>query len=210
MGNGHDTFRFIKKRQIQIGRKVTYTRCCCDVRPQKEENQTRLIVGGDRLLYDGETSTEVASLKITKILINSTITTEGARFACVNIGNMYTNSRLDTPEYMRIHINNIPEEVQEEYNVAQYVKNDEYVYCEINGALYGLAQAGYIANKDLIKHLAPFSNYPSKKTPGLWLHKTRPVQFALVLNDFGAKYVNKDDINHLLEVVESKYPLKVD
>lgn len=69
---------------------------------------------------------------------------------------MYTNLRLDTPEYMRIQINDILEEVQEEYDIAQYVENDKYVYCEINGALYGLAQAGHIANKDLIKHLAPF------------------------------------------------------
>ena len=55
VGDGHDTFRFIKKHQIPKGRKVTYARFCCDVRPQKEEeNQTRLTVGGDRLSYDGE------------------------------------------------------------------------------------------------------------------------------------------------------------
>ena len=89
-------------------------------------------------MYDEETSTEVASLETTKILINSTISTKGARFACANIGNMYTNSRLDTPEYMRIHISDITEEVQEEYDVAEYVNKDGYVYCEINGALYGL------------------------------------------------------------------------
>ena len=133
VGDGHDTFRFIKKEEVPKGRKVTYARFCCDQRPQKEEvNRTRLTVGGDRLEYEGQTSTEVASLETTKILINSTISTEGARFACADIGNMYTNSRLDTPEYMRIHINDIPEEVQEEYNTDEYVKEDGYVYYEIN------------------------------------------------------------------------------
>ena len=168
VGEGHDTCRFIKKHQIPKGRKVTYARFCCDVRPQKEEeNRTRLTVGGDRLSYDGETSSEVASLETTKIMLNSTISTKGARFACADIGNMYTNSRLERPKYMRIHLSDITEEVQEEYNVAEYVDEDRYAYCEINGALYGLAQAGYIANKDLIKHLAPFGYYLSKKTPGL-------------------------------------------
>ena len=161
-------------------------------------------------MYDEETSTEVANLETTKILINSTISTQGVQFACADIGNMYTNTRLDTPEYMRIHISDITEEVQEEYDVAKYVNEDGYVYCEINGALYGLAQAGYIVNKDLIKYLTPYGYYPSKKTPGLWLHDKRPIQFVLVVNDFGAKYTSKDDINHLFKAVESKYPLKID
>ena len=107
-------------------------------------NRTRLTLGGDRLIYDGDTCTEVASLETTKILINSTISTEGARFLCADIGNMYTNSRLDTPEYMRIHITNIPQEVQDEYNTDEYVNKDGYVYCEINGAMYGLAQVGRV------------------------------------------------------------------
>ena len=43
---------------------------------------------------------------------------------------------------MRIDIKDIPEEVTEEYNVLQYIHEDGYVYCEITGAMYGLAQAG--------------------------------------------------------------------
>ena len=89
-----------------------------------------------------------------------------------DIGNMYTNSRLPTPEYMRIHKSDIPLEIQEEYNVSKYVADDGYVYCKILGALYGLAQSGFIAHVDLKKHLAPFGYYPSKYTPGLWFHKT--------------------------------------
>ena len=76
-----------------------------------------MTAGGDRLNYDGETTTETSTIETAKILINSTISTDEARFACWDIGNFYTNSRLPEPEYMRIHIKDIPQEVIEEYNV---------------------------------------------------------------------------------------------
>ena len=76
-----------------------------------------MTAGGDWLNYDGETTTKTSTIQTAKKLINSTISTEGARFACWDVGNFYTNSRLDKPEYMQIHIKDIPQEVIEEYNV---------------------------------------------------------------------------------------------
>ena len=61
-----------------------------------------------------------------------------------------------------------------------------------------------------MKHLAPHGYYPSKRTPGLWLHKTRPISFTLVVNDFGVKYMSKKDINHLFDIIKEKYPVKTD
>jgi hypothetical protein len=61
----------------------------------------RLTAGGDRLPYDGKKITETAGLETTKILLNSVISTPGARFTCYDIGNMYLNTKLLTPEYMR-------------------------------------------------------------------------------------------------------------
>jgi hypothetical protein len=85
----------------------------------------------------------------------------------------------------------IPEEVLQEYEVKQYLKDDGYAYVKITGALYGLAQSGYLVNQDLIKNLAPFGYYPSKRTPGLWHHKTKAIKFSLVVDDFGIKYFKK-------------------
>ena len=111
---------------------------------------------------------------------------------------------------MRIHIRDITQEIIDEYNVMDYVDDDGYVYCEINGALYGLAQSGYIANKDLEKHLKPFGYYPLKTTAGLWHHKTRPITFTLIVDNFGCCFVNKEDADHLFNAVEEKYPVKID
>ena len=82
--------------------------------------------------YNGETTTETASIKTAKILINSTISAEGACFACWDVGNFYTNLRLETTEYIRIHIKDVPGEVIEEYNIMKFVNEDGYIYCENN------------------------------------------------------------------------------
>ena len=120
------------------------------MRLQKDDiNRTRLTVGGDRLPYDGKASTETAGLETIKIHLNSTISTKDAKYATADIGNFYTNSKLKTPEYMKIHISLIPQEIIDEYDVKQYVNEDGYVYVEITGAMYRLSASGYIANQDL-------------------------------------------------------------
>jgi hypothetical protein len=58
---------------------------------------------------------------------------------CIDIGNMYLNAKLISPEYMRIHIDLIPEEIQHEYNTKAYADKDGYVYMEVTGAIYGLS-----------------------------------------------------------------------
>ena len=111
---------------------------------------------------------------------------------------------------MQIHIKDIQQEVIEEYDVMQYVEEDGYGYCKITGAMYGLQQSGRIAHLDLVKHLEPHGYYPSKQTPGLWFHKTKPIVFTLVVDNFGIKYMKKEHIDHLLKAVEERFPVKVD
>jgi hypothetical protein len=69
---------------------------------------------------------------------------------------------------------------------------------EIRKGMYGLKQAGIIANQRLTKHLAKFGYHPTPRTPGLWRHCTRNIAFALVVDDFGIKYVGKQHADHLL------------
>ena len=47
-------------------------------------------------------------------------------------------------------------------------------------------------------------------TPGLWYHETRPISFTLVVDDFGVKYVNKADVEHLLTSLQATYKLTAD
>jgi hypothetical protein len=47
----------------------------------------------------------------------------------------------------------------------------------------------------------------SKLVPGLWKHGTRPIQFTLVFNDFGVKYIGKEHVQHLKNALKEHYKL---
>ena len=63
-------------------------------------------------------------------------------------------------------------------------------------AVWGLPQAGILANKLLQQRLLLHGYYECKHTPGLWQHLTRPISFTLVVNDFGVKYVGREHGAH--------------
>ncbi len=46
--------------------------------------------------------------------------------------------------------------------------------------------------------------------PGLWKHDTWPIQFTLVVNDFGVKYVGEKHAHHLKNTLEKHYKLTCD
>jgi hypothetical protein len=76
--------------------------------------------------------------------------------------------------------------------------------------MYGLKQSGLLANQLLQTRLAPFGYYPAWHTPGLWLHKTRPISFTLVVDDFAVKYVGKQHAEHLRNALLRTYELTTD
>ena len=41
----------------------------------------------------------------------------------------------------------------------------------------------------------------------MWSHKTHPIQFTLVVDDFGVKYVGKEHAMHLKSVLEEHYTI---
>ena len=77
-------------------------------------------------------------------------------------------------------------------------------------AVWGLPQAGILADKRLQRKLAPFGYSECVNTPGLWKHDTRTILFTLVDDDFGVKYVSKDDVDHLIDSIKSTYMLTED
>jgi hypothetical protein len=52
--------------------------------------------------------------------------------------------------------------------------------------------------------------YKETRTPGLFLHETRPISFTLVVDDFGIKYTDKNDVQHLKTSLEEIYTMKID
>jgi hypothetical protein len=65
---------------------VTYGSFVVDIKDHKEEiERTRLTVGGDQIEYPGDKSTRTAGLTTAKILINSVISTLGAKFLSLTL-----------------------------------------------------------------------------------------------------------------------------
>jgi hypothetical protein len=159
----------------------------CDYKPHKKEKErVRLTVGGDRLDYSGDVATSTAYITTLKILINSTLSTEEAAMMMMDIKNYYLGTPLPRFEYMKMLLSRFPEEIIQKYNLNALAV-DGWVYIEIRKGMYGLKQVGLLANQLLKTRLAPFGYYPARHTPGLWLHKTRPILFTLVVDDFAVK-----------------------
>jgi hypothetical protein len=71
--------------------------------------------------------------------------------------------------------------------------------------MYGLPQAGIIAQELLAKRLKEHGYSQSKATPGLWRHEWQPIILSLVVNNFGVKYLGKEHAQHLLQTVQKYY-----
>ena len=84
------------------------------------------------------------------------------------------------------------------------------VHIEANKGMYGLPQAGLLANELLEKRLNKRGYFQSKLVPGLWKHKRRPVPFTLVVDDFGVKYVGKEHAQYLRDTLKENYNVTTD
>jgi hypothetical protein len=99
---GTDTCFFIKITTIPKDRKISYGKIVCDYKPHKKEKErVRMTVGGDRLNYYGDVATSTSDITTLKILINSTLSTEGAAMMMMDIKNYYLGTPLPRFEYIK-------------------------------------------------------------------------------------------------------------
>ncbi|KAL7474697.1 hypothetical protein ACHAW6_000659, partial [Cyclotella cf. meneghiniana] len=110
-----------------------------------------------------------------KILFNSVISTHSARFMTMDISNFYLMTPVKRPEYLRVKLRDIPEEIIQEYNLTSLADPDGSVNILVQLGMYGLPQAGLLANELLEKRLNAHGYFQSKLVPGLWRHKHRPI-----------------------------------
>ena len=181
---------------------VTYDNIVVDYRPQKyNPNRGRITAGGNLIIYPGELTTITADITTSKILWNSVLSTKHAKYMCLDIKNIYLCAPMRRYEYMKIPISIFPKHVIEEYKLPEKVYKG-CVWIESRRSIYGLPQSGKLASEYLRKKIAPHGYYEVKHTPGLWKHISRPIQFTLVVDDFGVKYTRRKDSEHLLGVLE--------
>jgi hypothetical protein len=161
---GTDTCLFIKLTNIPKERKITHGKIACNYKPHKKEKErVRSTVGGDRLNYSGDVTTSTADITTFKILINSTLSTVDASMMMMDIKNYYLGTPLPRFEYMKMVLSRFPEEIVQKYNLNALAL-DGWVYIEIRKGMYGLKQAGLLANQLMQTRLAQFGYYPARRT----------------------------------------------
>jgi hypothetical protein len=201
---GTNTFCLINYNNIPLHKckEICHTMVVCEVRPEKDDpDRTRITIGGNRICYPGDVCTNTASLELVKLLLNSILSRNGARFSTIDIKNFYLDTPMPDPEYVRIKISDIPDEFFMEYNLGGRDRNG-WIYFEIRKGYYGLPQAGILANDLLRSRLLTEGFYEAASTPGLWHHKWHPLQICLIIDDFGVEYVGTIHFNFLLNLLK--------
>ena len=135
--------------------------------------RTRLTVGGNLLDFTRNLISPTASVTTTKRVFNSVVSTTGTRCLLEEIKHFYLNNVLPDTEFMRIPFKSIPQEIVYTYNLTALVDNQGWIYMRTEKGMYGLKQAGIIANQELVKHMATFGYHPVQHTTGLWVHDNR-------------------------------------
>ena len=110
---------------------------------------------------------------------------------------------------MWIKMLDIPQDIIDQYRLTEKSINGK-VLVEIRKGMYGLKQAGRIANDRLKQHLKTYGYVPCIYTPGLFTHTSRKISFSLCVDNFGVKYTDKANAHHLLTCLEKLYKCTTD
>ncbi len=208
---GMDTCFFIRKNQMPRHKRATYSCICCNYWPQKDEPHcTQLTVGGNSITYASNKSTPIADLVTAMLLINSTISTPNAKFYRMDLLNFYLMTPMKEYQYMHFCLDLIPNKIVQKYKLHDLVDDQGWVYVKIRMGMYGLPQAGILANKLLKQRLNAKGYYHCQHTLGLWCHLWHDIIFCLVVDDFGIKTTSREHVLDLKTALEEHYTFAMD
>ncbi len=207
------TIAFMEKQQIPQARckNITYGRIICVYRLEKKDPyRTRIMMGGNLVNYPNDCGTPAADLLTVKLMFNSIISTPNAKFMTIDMKDFYLMTPMDRYEYFRMKLELFPQDIINEYGLLDRADTDGNIFCEVRRGMYGFPQAGIIAQNLLTKRLHKAGYQQSKITPGYWHHNWCPISFTLIVDDFGVKYINKEDGEHLASVLKQDYEIDID
>jgi hypothetical protein len=126
----------------------------------------------------------------------------GAKFLGLDLKDFYLNTKMDRPEFLRMKLDNFPDDVIKQYSLLDKVNAKGFVILHVEKGIYGLPYTGIIAQKLITERLGKHGYTQSDKTPEFWTHEWHPISFTLIVDNFGVKYMGKEHVNHLISVLE--------
>jgi hypothetical protein len=133
---------------------------------------------------------KTTDLATAKLMFNSVISTPRGRFMSIDLKDFYLCSDLEEYEYVRTPLHMLPEAIMD-LNALHDKISKGHVYAEVRTGMYGLPQAGRLANEKLRTFLEPHEYMPCLVTPGLWKHLDSDLMFTLVVDDFSVRYTDR-------------------
>jgi hypothetical protein len=184
------TIAFMSKQDIPQARfrDITYGWIVCNYCPKKKDPHcTRIMMGGNLINYPNHCRTPTADI----LTFNSIISMLNAKFMTIDIKDFFLMMPIDCHEFFRMKLELFPQKIIDEYALRDKVDADGNVFCKVRHGMYGLPQAGIIAQDFLTKRLHKAGYRQSTITPGYWQHNWHPVSFTLSVDDFGVNYIKK-------------------
>jgi hypothetical protein len=190
---------------------ITYGHIVCVYHSKKKDlYRTCITMGGNLVNYPDNCGTPVVDIITIKILLSSIISTNNAKFMTIDLNDFYLIMPMMRYEYFCMKLDLFPDDIIKEYKLQDIVDSDGNIFCKVQRGMYGLPQAGIIVQELLKKSLRIAGYSQSKLTPGYWTHTWRPISFTLAIDNFGVKYINKDKVKHLLNVLKKDYTCDTD
>jgi hypothetical protein len=151
---GTDTIIFIRRNEVPLKRinDNTYGWVCVNYHPKKEDpNCTQLTVGGNCINYPGDCGAPTVNMVTIKLHLNSVISTKVARYCTIDLKDFYLMTPMAHPKYMCMKLKDLLAEFVEPYNLTDKVNFNGYILIKIQKGMYGLPQAGILA-QELLKN----------------------------------------------------------
>ena len=192
--------RVVKEKWDYVGHKI--------------KRRVRGTAGGDRVPVDCCCSTATASMPLVKMHLN-VIVSAANRFATMDISDFYLGADMpsnDRPS-LKIYVDAYPDSLLVELELLEFVKFDKqgkpFIYADILKTIPGLKQSGLLSQVRLVTQLNKHGYYQTA-TPMLFRHQDRPIDFTLVVDDFGVQYNRDEDLDHLITCLTDMYLVKIE
>jgi hypothetical protein len=111
---------------------------------------------------------------------------------------------------MHMKISDLLPDFVKAYNLINLATNNGTIYIKIQKGMYGLPQAGILAQNLLEKCLNQHGYHQSNVTLGLWKHDRQPLLITLCVDNFGIKYIGWEHTNHLAKILQEHYKCFID
>jgi hypothetical protein len=111
---------------------------------------------------------------------------------------------------MRMKLAELPKEFARIYKLHDLANANGFISIKIQKGMYGLPQAGILAQELLKKRLNKHGYCQSPITPGLWQHNFCLISFTLCVDNFGIKYVGCEHVEHLSGILKEHYKCSQD